>query len=162
MQTKASANTRETEWMPSGNPLGDESNITPLAASPESLGSATDFNAPTNQPSPETSRSDPSPLGLTLSPHSPTQSLITVNMYSDSTSNQKSLDPLLDNLIALTISFKQVDPGIQRFLLAPTGSINSPSDGIDSYLEKRKQVRLFSSRHLGRAACNLAISLNRK
>jgi hypothetical protein len=137
MHTKISANTGETEGTPSVSPLGNETNITPPTASPESLPSATEFNDTQTQP-PETSYSDlnpPNPLGATLSPNSPTQNIITVNTYSSSTSNQKFLDPLHDNLVALTVPSKQVDLGIERLPSVTTGSNNSPSDGSNGYLE---------------------------
>ncbi|KAJ5135365.1 uncharacterized protein N7515_004643 [Penicillium bovifimosum] len=134
MQTKVSANTGETEWTPSVSPLGNETDITPPTASPESLPSATEFNDTQTKP-PETSYSDLNPLGATLSPDSPTQNLITVNTYPSSTSDQKSLDPLHDNLVALTIPSKQVDLGIERLPSISTGSDNSPSDGSNGHLE---------------------------
>ncbi|KAJ6020336.1 hypothetical protein N7499_003609 [Penicillium canescens] len=56
-------------------------------------------------------------------------------MYPSSTSNQKSLDPLHDNLVALTITSKQVNLGIERLPSVTTGSNNSPSDGSNGYLE---------------------------
>ncbi|KAJ5454067.1 uncharacterized protein N7458_005023 [Penicillium daleae] len=128
IQAKIFANTRESEGMPANNPLGNGSNITPPTASVESLASTTESNDTLNQPSPETSHSDPSLLGATPSTDSPTQSLITVNMYSSSTSNLESLGSLHNSLTVLTTSSKQVDLGIERFASVTTGSNKSPSD----------------------------------
>jgi hypothetical protein len=122
--------------MPANNPLGNGSNITPPTASVESLASTTESNDTLNQPSPETSHSDPSLLGATLSTDSPTQSLITVNMYSSSTSNLESLGSLHNSLTGLTTSSKQVDLGIERFASVTTGSNKSPSDGSNDDLEQ--------------------------
>ncbi|KAJ5460926.1 uncharacterized protein N7458_002478 [Penicillium daleae] len=135
IQAKIFANTRETEGMPANNPLGNGSNITPPTASVESLASTTESNDTLNQPSPETSHSDPSLLGATLSTDSPTQSLITVNMYSSS-SNLESLGSLHNSLTVLTTSSKQVDLGIERFASVTTGSDKSPSDGSNDDLEQ--------------------------
>lgn len=147
MQTKICVNTRETEGTPSDNPLGNASpvdsgsNITPPTASPESLPSATEFNDTQNQPSPETSHSGPTSLGPTSSTDSPTQSVITVNIYSSSTSNQKLLDSLLDSLTDFTISFKQVDLGTEHFPSKTTESNNSPSGASNDDLEHTEIVQ---------------------
>ena len=134
-QTKIFANTREAEGMPLDNPLGNGSSIAPPTASTESLPSATKSNVTRNQPSPETSHSDPSTLGATPSAESPTQSLITINVYSRPTSNQDPLDSLRDSFTALTTTSKQVDLSIDGFASITTGSSKSSSDGSNDDLE---------------------------
>lgn len=136
MQTKTFANTRETEGMPLDNPLGNRSSITPPTASTESLPSATESNDAQNQPSPKTSQSDSSPLSATPPTDSPAQSLIIVDIYSSSTSNQNFLDSLHNSLTALTTSSKQVDFSNERFASVTTGNSKTPSDGSNSDLEQ--------------------------